>query len=294
MRTFFQKGRTWFAAIACAFVLTSCMQDEVVNPIDDASLDDRTFTTTATGASTIIGLSSTDELYMIAPTNPAKVTGIMPITGLKDGDAILAIDFRPTTGQLYGISSSGLIYIIDRNTGAATQVNQTTIDLAGSQFGMDFNPRTDIIRIVTDKGQNLAVSPTTGAVVNSYWSTNTTAMINSIAYLSTSSTTAGPLMYDISGADYKLYAQNETTGMLTAVGSTGLIINGDGGFDITRNGIAYAIFTARASSNAGTWSTSPYDDPTQEASRLYTINLRTGIATSYGKVGNNLIGVAVM
>jgi hypothetical protein len=296
MRTFFQKGRTWMAALACAFVLTSCMEDEVVNPIDDASLDARNMTTATTSASTIIGLSKTNELYHITATNPATVSAIKPIVGLKEGDSIVAIDFRPSTSQLYGISANGLLYIIDRNTGAATLVSQTPIDLAGSQFGMDFNPRTDMLRIVTDKGQNIAVSPSTGAVVSSYWSTNTTAKINSIAYLSTSATTAGPLMYDISSADYKLYAQNEKTGVLTSIGTTGLILNGDGGLDISKSGTAYAIYTARADSTTNpTFSTSPYgDDPTQEASRLYTINLRTGMATSYGKVGNNLIGVAVM
>ena len=282
------------AAAACALILTSCMEDEIVSPIDDSSLDARTMTTTA-GVSTIVGLSSNNELYTISTTSPASVTAIIPIAGLKSGESILAIDFNPANGRLYGLGSTGLLYSIDRNTGMATAVSTTPMELAGTQFGFDFNPKTGMISVVSNKGQHIIVNPLGGAVLSTTWSTNTTARINSIAYMGASSTTAGAVMYDISGADYKLYSQDMKTGMLTSIGTTGLIINGDGGFDITRNGTAFAIFTAKSDSThtSPVFSTTP-EDLSQEASRLYSINLRTGVATSYGKVGNGLIGVAVM
>lgn len=293
MRTFFQKGRTWMAALACALILTSCMEDEIVNPVGESSLDARM--TTTGSASVIVGLSSNNELYSIAATSPASVTAITPIAGLKAGEKILAIDFNPANGRLYGLASTGLLYSIDRNTGLATAVSQTPMELAGTQFGFDFNPKTGMISVVSNKGQHIIVNPNGGAVLSTTWSTNPSAMINSIAYMSASTTTAGAVMYDISGADYKLYAQDIKTGMLKPIGTTGLIINGDGGFDISRNGAAFAIYTAKSDSThmAPHFSTTP-EDLSQETSRLYSINLRTGVATSYGKVGNGLIGVAVM
>jgi hypothetical protein len=294
MRTFFEKGRMIIAALFGMMILASCMKEEIVNPVDDTLIDTRT--TTATGVSTVIGLNSANELYTITATVPAKVTAITPILDVKAGERIIAIDVRPATQQLYGLGSAGYLYTIDRVSGLARAVGQSPITLNGSQFGFDFNPRTDRIRIVSDKGQNISVNPITATVVTVDGSLNSTVGINSIAYLNAGATTSttAPL-YDISGVDFKLYTQNEKTGWVTGIGSTGLIINGEGGFDIARSGAAFAILTARSAdgSTGGTVGTY-YDDLSQEASRLFAINLRTGKATNYGKVGNGIIGIAIL
>src|SRR5262245_31375538 len=84
---------------------------------------------------------------------------------------MLAIDFRPATGQLFGLGSTSRLYTINSTTGVATVVNTAIMPgpfnppLSGSDFGTDFNPTVDRFRVVTDADQNLRLSPVTGAVV---------------------------------------------------------------------------------------------------------------------------------
>src|SRR5690349_6912764 len=71
--------------------------------------------------------------------NPgALLTGTF-LTGLQQNETILGIDFRPATGQLYGLGSTSRLYTLNPNTGAATAVGaQFTPALSGFSFGFDF------------------------------------------------------------------------------------------------------------------------------------------------------------
>src|SRR5689334_13146832 len=84
-------------------------------------------------------------------------------SGAALGAQIVAMDFRPLTGRLYGVGSDNLIYIIDPLTATATPLpafSPATV-LAGT-VGMDFDPVTGRIRIVTSTGQNLRVTLDSG------------------------------------------------------------------------------------------------------------------------------------
>lgn len=129
-------------------------------------------------AETIVGLVESNNLVIFDSASPSAILSALPITG-TGGDTILGIDFRPATGQLYGFGHLGApgvrLYIIDPVTGTATLVNPLTADptdttdpytdVVGTDFGVDFNPVPDRIRVVTDTGQNLRVDPVTGAVI---------------------------------------------------------------------------------------------------------------------------------
>lgn len=98
------------------------------------------------------------------------IVDIGAITGLQAGEEILGMDFRPINGQLYGLGANttagtGRFYIINKNTGAATQVGTGTFPLGGTQFGFDFNPTVDRIRLITNTGQNLRINPNNAAVI---------------------------------------------------------------------------------------------------------------------------------
>ena len=96
---------------------------------------------------------------------PGTVTGVVPITGLQNGESILAIDCRPATGQIYALGSMSRLYIINPTTGVATQVGAAGgFTLSGTSFGFDFNPVVDRIRVVSDADQNLRLNPDTGAL----------------------------------------------------------------------------------------------------------------------------------
>jgi hypothetical protein len=90
------------------------------------------------------------------------------ITGLQPNERILGIDFRPATGELYGLGSSSRLYVIDTFSAEATQVGSPfAVALSGTSFGFDFNPTVDRIRVVSNTEQNFRLNPNTGAIVDS-------------------------------------------------------------------------------------------------------------------------------
>ena len=89
----------------------------------------------------------------------------MTITGLNTGELIEGIDFRPATGQMFGLGVAGTtarIGAFNLTTGAFTQVGAPFTVTAGSQgFGFDFNPTNDRIRVTDTAKDNLLIDPNT-------------------------------------------------------------------------------------------------------------------------------------
>ncbi len=113
------------------------------------------------------GIDSKALLVSFDTDRPQFPTSLQLIRGLMPGEQLLAIDFRPATGQLYGLGSSSRIYTIDRETAIAKVVGMGmafTPALEGSEFGFDFNPTVDRIRVTSNTGQNLRLHPDTGGV----------------------------------------------------------------------------------------------------------------------------------
>lgn len=283
----------FLALFAGLLIFTSCQQDETVMPTDKVSIQGRSMSTPSIPSVVMYGLSTSNGLYTYYSGPPAKLMNHVPISGLKEGEVLMAIDVRPATRELYGVSNMSTIYTIDAVTGFAMAVSAIpfTPALAGSMVGFDFDPRTDLIRLVTDKDQNLRISPVTGLVTHVDYSLNPLLpSINSIAYSFTSSTSSASSLYDIDIIEGKLYRQNPNTGTLSMIGYTGLEINGEGGFDISSGNAAFGVFLASGGQTSG-FSSYP-DDLTQETYRLYSLDLRTGRATSLGQV-KSMIGMAI-
>lgn len=117
----------------------------------------------------VVGLTSTNRLVTFAPGAPDTLLTNVAITGLQSGETIVGIDFRPSTGELYGVGSTSRIYRLNSTTGAATVVGTTsfTPTLSGTAFGVDFNPVSDRLRLVSDADQSLRINPATGTVAGS-------------------------------------------------------------------------------------------------------------------------------
>ncbi len=131
------------------------------------------------------GLGSNNQLikYNANASETAIATNI--ITGIPVGEKIIAIDFRPATGQLYGLCNSSRLYVINQETGAAFALGTTSFTpaISGSIVGFDFNPTVDRIRMVTANGQNLRLNPETGTVAATDLPLNPgTPMIAAAAY----------------------------------------------------------------------------------------------------------------
>lgn len=227
----------------------------------------------------IYGVTTGNQLVRFSASTPGTLTTVGAITGLQTGENILAIDFRPSNGQLFGLGSTSRLYVINRMTGAATVVGaQFTPALSGTNFGFDFNPTVDRIRIVSDTGQNLRVNPNNGAVTVDGNLNPGTPIISAAAYTNSFGVATTTTLYDIDTTTDRLLIQsNPNAGTLTDVGPLGFDFQSVNGFDIASNnsgGVNATTNTAYAVSANGFG-----------APLLYTINLTTGAASLAGSIG---------
>ncbi len=228
------------------------------------------------------GLSNANQLVKYNANAAETVISTTGITGLTGGEKIIAIDFRPATGQLYGLGNSSRLYIINYENGDATALGTASFTPAinGSLVGFDFNPTVDRIRLVTSSGQNLRLNPETGTVAMTDGSLNPgTPAIVSAAYTNSVAGAATTTLFDIDVAANKLYKQDPpNNGTLVEVGSLGITAAtaNDGGFDISPdNMVALANVTIGANSV------------------LLQIDLTNGKATNIGNLATPIIGLAI-
>ncbi len=256
--------------IGLALTLNSC-QDHRLSP-DPATLPD----------ATIYALSDANQLIRLNTRSLSTPLATMGITGasLQNGERIVSIDFRPATGQLYGVSNMSRLFVINTATGEARSLTTSafTPAIAGSIVGIDFNPTVDRIRLVTNTGQNLRLNPETGTVaaVDGPINGASSAMISEVAYTNNRAGVTTTTLYDIDPATDRLYIQNPpNNGTLTDVGPLGLDITGSAGFDIAPDGNGLVAVTFNGSSE------------------LQQINLTTGRLQKLGNLPGTIIGMAI-
>lgn len=220
-------------------------------------------------------------------TNPAAFT-TTSFSGLQSGETIMALDYRPSTGGLYGLGSTSRLYLINPGTGAATQVGGVfATPLNGIEFGFDFNPVTDTIRLTSDTGSNWRINPNTAAVTVdtalAYAAGDPFAGVSpgvvGSAYDNNVAGAATTTLFDIDHLTDSVARQSpENAGTLHLLGALGEVTPGNKdvgslvGFDITTSGATSQGFAALTPAGAG-------------GSGLYSIDLGTGAATSLGAFG---------
>ncbi len=273
---------------ALGLALTSCQK----------SMDDAQEITTAARAeraapkgTLFYALTTANELVRYASGNPLREQGAVGITGLASGEQLLAIDFRPATGQLYGVSSASKLYTIDLSTGAATAVGSGfTPAINGTEVGFDFNPTVDRIRLVTNTGQNLRLNPITGGLAAVDGNLNPAgAMVTAAAYTNSFAGATSTVLYDIDVAGDRLMIQNPpNAGTLVPVGSLGVQALGEAGFDIAPdNSVAIAALYGRGLEDG------QMDESNGNKYRFYYIDLATGAARNAGKTQRMIRGIAI-
>jgi Domain of unknown function (DUF4394) len=113
-----------------------------------------------------VALNTSNELLSFNPRRSDEIRGRLAVSNLKADERLVGIDYRPLTGRLYGIGSTSQVYVIDIASGFATPIGAPfSPALEGGEFGVDFNPQADRIRVVSDAGQNLRINPDTGGAV---------------------------------------------------------------------------------------------------------------------------------
>ncbi|HVF96303.1 MAG TPA: DUF4394 domain-containing protein, partial [Flavisolibacter sp.] len=285
-------------ALIGAFFFSSCQKNtDLAMPASEAELAQKAGGGKDKGkdnGTVFYALTAGNELVKYSTDKPFREQGSVALTGLPEGEKIVAIDFRPATGQLYGVSSGSRLYIINQTNGRTTAVNTTPFSPAinGSLVGFDFNPTVDRIRLVTDNAQNLRLNPETGTAAATDGMLNPgNPAVNAVAYTNNFAGAATTILYDIDIATDRLYMQNPpNNGTLVAVGKLGVMATGEGGFDISPdNSLALAALFGRGDDD---------DEDAPEVTpgnkyRFYSINLQTGEGKNIGKTSRTIIGVAI-
>lgn len=238
---------------------------------------------------TLYALTTSNRLIRFSSSNPCVVEGALQVSGLAPNATLQGIDFRPATGQLYGLGNDSRLYTIELPTGAATAVSTLPFSpaLDGEAFGFDFNPTVDRIRLVSNTGQNLRLNPVTGATAAvdgqlAYVASDVNAgkrpRVVGAAYTNPDNDPAtGTVLYDLDVGLGVLATQNPPNdGTLNTVASIGVSSNDLAGFDMAPSGIAYVALKVTG--------------PNQSRrscgnSDLYAVNLTTGVASRLGAIG---------
>ena len=225
----------------------------------------------AASAASIIGLVDGKTLVWVDPAT-MKVTGKADIKGAAN---VVGIDVRPADGMLYAVSADGGIYTVDARTGAATMKSKLSEMLkAGVTVTVDFNPVADRLRIITSDGVNLRVNVDDGKVTvdGALKFKDGDAMAgktpNVVAGAYTNSANPKPsatMLYDIDASGALLTQAPPNDGILNTVGSLGIKLDGATAFNIVNKGEDNAAWLVTGS-------------------MLYSVDLKTGKATSAGKI----------
>ena len=239
------------------------------------------FAAKAANAEPIFGITVGNQLIRFDSATPGSVGVIGLVTGLGTGEQVLGIDFRPATGQLFGLGSLSRLYTIDTTTAGAAQVGASgAFTLTGIGFGFDFNPTVDRIRVTNASDQNLRINPDDGTLTATdgmlaFAATDANAgadpTVTGSAYANNFAGATSTTLYNIdSNLDILVTQVPPNAGTLNTVGPLGVNANNLLGFDISGvSGTAFASFNG-----------------TGVLSQLYTINLATGSATLVGNIGS--------
>jgi len=242
----------------------------LVVPACGGGSDTTIVTNGALESGSLLFLTTASTLLNTSSGDPTNILHGVAIGGLQVGESIVAIDCRPATLRLYGLSDQFRLYTIDPETGLATAVSATPIaGLTGQVNSLDFNPTVDRIRMVSNTGSNWRVNPDTALVVATDTSINPGGIeIGELAYSNNFAGAATTTLYGIDVLGDQLVVLNPpNAGTAVPVGSLGVAAAaGLTGFDISSTGIAYLV--------VGT-------------NQLSRVNLATGAATFIGLVATS-------
>lgn len=226
----------------------------------------------------IVGLTSGQELICFSENNPGGAETLGRVRGLTGDTRLVGIDFRPATGDLYGLGDEGGVYVISTRNGAATFRSKLNVTLTGASFGVDFNPTVDRLRVVSDTGQNLRANVDTGETTTdtalAYTAGTTTSGITAAAYTNNDANpNTGTTLYGLdSTLDQLLIQAPPNGGSLNATGKLTVDAGAATGFDIyseLQRGFTVDVHAFASLQTGG-------------RSRLYKVNLFSGRAVPRG------------
>lgn len=248
-----------------------------------------------------VAVTASHQFIKFNAGQPQQILSSMPIKGLQPGESILGIDYRVSKDTLYALGSSGRLYTLNEDTAQLTPVGAApfAVKLEGMQFGFDFNPTVDRIRVDSHTGQNLRLHPDTGAVVDSNPNMDGVQIDGALSYASGDAhfgkkPSVVGAAYSYNKADPKIttnFALDAATGALVTQGSREGVIpmvspNTGQLFSVGKLGVNFddAAFDIQALSDVAFAALSGKE---LRGTRWYTIDLKTGAASFVGTIGTS-------
>ncbi|MGF0173623.1 DUF4394 domain-containing protein [Streptomyces sp. Marseille-Q5077] len=243
------------------------------------------------------GISGDGTLMATFTTDrPQVLDWVRVVTGLSGDTGLIGIDFRVQDGLMYGVGNKGGIYTIKTppttTDVVVTKVSQLQYALHGTNFGVDFNPAADRLRVISDNGQNLRHNLNDHSTIQDLNLTTppiegTTKGVSAAAYTNNdlNGATATTLVDINTTTDQVVLQSPANNGTLAPTGSLGIDAGINAGMDI------YSTLSGgKTVDNAAFASLTPYGAGTPS---LYSINVFTGQATSIGQFPLNITDLAI-
>ncbi|MBF9236030.1 DUF4394 domain-containing protein [Hymenobacter sp. BT683] len=247
----------------------------------------------------LYAVNTNNALISFYSGTPGYILSAVGITGIVAGQTLVGTDFRPNTGELFGLgydgTGMGQLYLINRSTGVASAVGTaqplalgtTPAEING--IGFDFNPTVDRIRVTGYNTKNFRLNPNNGAIaatdgdLNFVSGATGTPTIGAVAYTNSFAGSTSTTLYDIDDVRNQLFVQsNPNLGQLTSASGTNLLPSSGAVNDLD------FYYDATAQSNRGFIVSNPDGAiPTTGFSTLYTLNLSpmASTATAVGTIG---------
>ena len=250
------------SALALAILSASAAHAQVIESFIGLNTSNQLFRFTAPSS----GAASSSP---IATTNLAGGAGLTSITGVTG--TIQSIDFRPSNGLLYGLSSDGAasptlrLYTLNTATGAASLVstltasangaNNAAIAFTNSAYTIDFNPQADALRIVNTDNGNYRISSANFGTGTTFTDSPLVQVnqnpIRGIAYTNNFSGALSTQLYDTSQSNASVFLQSPpNSGSLTPIGSSGFTPSGG---DLDTSGVTGASYFAGFGDGGGSF-----------------------------------------
>lgn len=256
----------------------------------------------------IYAVTTAQQLIQFNAGQPQRLLSSKPLRGLAPQDRLLGIDYRVAKGQLYGLGASGQLYRINTQDGSVSTVGTpSALPNEGAQeWGFDFNPTVDRIRVVNDAGFNLRLHPDSGAVVDGNAEQPGLQFDGRLAFDASDVNAGKPVALVAAGYSYNKrdekittnYALDGRQGLLVHQGSKEGVqpmISPNSGRLFTIGSLGLGTFE-RATLDVSDLSNAAYSAISRgNRSTWYRIDLDTGRATRIGTIGGGaaVVGAAI-
>ncbi|MGW0556019.1 DUF4394 domain-containing protein [Streptomyces sp. NPDC002926] len=242
------------------------------------------------------GISSDGTLMATFTTDrPQVLDWVRAVTGLSDDTALIGIDFRVQNGLMYGVGNQGGIYTIKTppvtTDVVVTKVSQLSVPLYGTNFGVDFNPAADRLRVISDNGQNLRHNLADGTTTEDTTlttppATGPTRGVTAAAYTNNDlNADTATTLFDINTAtDQAVIQSPANSGTLAPTGALGVDAGRNAGFDI------FSDLTSGKTTSVSAFATLT---SASGSATLYSVNLFTGATAGVGQFPLPITDIAI-